>query len=115
MTCPRCHAENRDGLRFCEDCGTRLTLTCAQCGGDLAPGGRFCSSCGTPAGIESAGRTPSPKSYTPKHLAERILISKAAVRGWQVPGMPGAEPVLSGGWGVRSPFVTRVSVSDTET
>ena len=36
MTCPRCHAENRDGLRFCEDCGSRLTLACSQCGGELA-------------------------------------------------------------------------------
>ena len=50
MTCPRCHAENRDGLRFCEDCGSRLALTCSQCGGELAPGKRFCGSCGTPAG-----------------------------------------------------------------
>ena len=34
----------------------------------------------TPAG-ESAARTPSPESYTPKHLAERILTSKAALEG----------------------------------
>ena len=81
MTCPRCHAENRDGLRFCEDCGSRRTPTCAQCGGELAPGKRFCGSCGAPAGIESAGRTPSPESYTPRHLAEKILISKAALEG----------------------------------
>jgi hypothetical protein len=45
MQCPRCHAENRAGLRFCEDCGSRLTLTCSQCGGELAPGKRFCGSC----------------------------------------------------------------------
>jgi class 3 adenylate cyclase/tetratricopeptide (TPR) repeat protein len=81
MTCPRCHAENRDGLRFCEDCGSHLTPTCAQCGGELAPGKRFCGSCGAPAGIESAGRTPSPESYTPRHLAEKILTSKAALEG----------------------------------
>jgi Double zinc ribbon len=49
MTCPRCHAENRDGLRFCEDCGSQLSLICAQCGGELAPGKRFCGSRGTPA------------------------------------------------------------------
>jgi hypothetical protein len=40
MQCPRCHAENRDGLRFCEDYGGRLTLACSQCGGELAPGKR---------------------------------------------------------------------------
>jgi class 3 adenylate cyclase len=28
-----------------------------------------------------AGRTPSPESYTPKHLAEKILTSKAALEG----------------------------------
>jgi class 3 adenylate cyclase/tetratricopeptide (TPR) repeat protein len=81
MTCPRCHAENRDGLRFCEDCGSRLTLACSQCGGELAPGKRFCGSCGAPAGAESATRTPSLESYTPKHLAERILTSRAALEG----------------------------------
>ena len=81
MQCPRCRAENRDGLRFCEDCGSRLTLTCSQCGGELAPGKRFCGSCGAPAAGESAARTPSPESYTPKHLAERILTSKAALEG----------------------------------
>jgi class 3 adenylate cyclase/tetratricopeptide (TPR) repeat protein len=81
MTCPRCHAENRDGLRFCEDCGSQLRLTCAQCGGELAPGKRFCGSCGTPAAGQSAARTASPESYTPKHLAEKILTSKAALEG----------------------------------
>jgi double zinc ribbon protein len=81
MQCPRCHAENRDGLRFSEDCGSRLTLTCAQCGGELAPGKRFCGSCGAPAVGESTAHTPTPESYTPKHLAEKILTSKAALEG----------------------------------
>src|SRR5262245_19901399 len=81
MQCPRCHVENREGLRFCEDCGSRLTLTCAQCGGDLAPGKRFCGSCGAPAVGSSAARTPTPESYTPKHLAEKILTSKTALEG----------------------------------
>jgi Double zinc ribbon len=81
MTCPRCHAENRDGLRFCEDCGNRLTVTCSQCGGELAPGKRFCGSCGTPVAGQSATRTPTPESYTPKHLAEKILTSKSALEG----------------------------------
>jgi class 3 adenylate cyclase/tetratricopeptide (TPR) repeat protein len=81
MQCPRCHAESRNGLRFCEDCGNRLTLTCSKCGGELAPGKRFCGLCGSPAGGQSAASTPSPESYTPKHLAERILTSKSALEG----------------------------------
>ena len=81
MRCPRCQHENRPQAKFCEDCGSRLTLTCAQCGGDLAPGKRFCGSCGAPAAGESTARTVSPESYTPKHLAEKILTSKSALEG----------------------------------
>src|SRR5262245_23002932 len=80
MTCPRCYAETRETLRFCEDCGSRLTPTCSQCGAELAPGKRFCGSCGTPA-RQSPASTFSPASYTPKHLAEKILISKTALEG----------------------------------
>jgi hypothetical protein len=31
MQCPRCHAENRDGLTLCEDRGARLAAW-AECG-----------------------------------------------------------------------------------
>src|SRR5215470_8395814 len=68
MECPRCHAQTREGLRFCEDCGSRLTLSCSQCGAELGPGKRFCGSCGASVEGPSAARTPSPEAYTPKHL-----------------------------------------------
>src|SRR5262245_24526957 len=82
MQCPGCHAENRDGLKFCEDCGIRLAVTCASCGADVTPGKRFCGSCGEPLGsITPDTRFTSPQSYTPKHLAERILTSKSSLEG----------------------------------
>src|SRR5262245_59787931 len=78
MQCPRCRAPNREGLRFCEDCGARLAATCPSCGAEVSAGKRFCGSCGTPLGAsETSLRTP--ESYTPKHLAEKILTSKAAL------------------------------------
>ncbi len=48
-------------------------------------GSRFCNKCGTPVSGESAeqARFASPESYTPKHLAEKILTSKAARHGDQ--------------------------------
>jgi class 3 adenylate cyclase/tetratricopeptide (TPR) repeat protein len=60
-----------------------LGATCSACGNDLPAGSRFCNKCGTPVSGESAGqaRLASPESYTPKHLAERILTSKAALEG----------------------------------
>ena len=76
-------AENRDGLRFCEDCGSRLTLACAQCGGDTRAGQAILSARAEPQPpANAAARTlESPESYTPKHLAEKILTSKAALEG----------------------------------
>jgi class 3 adenylate cyclase/tetratricopeptide (TPR) repeat protein len=81
MRCPRCHAGNRDGLKFCEDCGARLATACAQCGAEITPGKRFCGSCGSPVTAHSAGRFAAPDSYTPKDLVEKILTSKAALEG----------------------------------
>ena len=81
MKCPRCQAENDAGARFCEDCGARLEVACAGCGTPVTPGKRFCRSCGAALIAEPAGGFASPKSYTPKHLAEKILTSKSALEG----------------------------------
>ena len=84
MQCPRCQHENPTGSSFCLECGTRLGLVCASCGTELPPGSKFCNKCGTAAvSSPTAGqsRFASPESYTPKHLAEKILTSKAALEG----------------------------------
>jgi class 3 adenylate cyclase/tetratricopeptide (TPR) repeat protein len=83
MKCSQCQHENPLGSNFCLGCGTRLGATCGACGNDLPAGSRFCNKCGTPVSDESAkqGRFASPESYTPKHLAERILTSKSALEG----------------------------------
>ena len=45
-------------------------------------GAKFCSECGQPTAIATAAhRFASPQTYTPKHLAERILLSKEALEG----------------------------------
>ena len=38
MTCPRCQAENRDGARFCEECGATFAAVCAGCGATVEAG-----------------------------------------------------------------------------
>src|SRR5262245_8833424 len=83
MTCPRCQHENPPGSNFCLGCGARLGLTCSSCNTELPPSSRFCNKCGAPVTAETSAATgsPSPESYTPKHLAERILTSKAALEG----------------------------------
>ncbi len=83
MKCPRCQYENPPGSNFCLGCGRRLGVTCGACGNDLPTGSRFCNKCGTPATGGPAGhaRFTSPESYTPQHLAEKILTSKSALEG----------------------------------
>src|SRR5205823_10338099 len=50
---------------------------------ELSPDARFCSECGTPvaSGQSTPPSPPAPESYTPQHLAERILTAKAALEG----------------------------------
>jgi predicted ATPase/class 3 adenylate cyclase len=81
VKCPRCQVANRDGVRFCEECGSRLALICAGCGAEMLPDKRFCGSCGAPVGTPSPERFASPQGYTPKHLAEKILTSRDALEG----------------------------------
>ena len=85
MKCSRCQHENRPGAKFCEECAAPLARVCANCGAQLSPTAKFCSECAHPTGSASTGpaapRFSSPENYTPKHLAERILESKAALEG----------------------------------
>src|SRR3989442_14919421 len=84
VNCPRCQHKNEAGAKFCEQCAAPLTRTCAQCGRQLSPTAKFCPECAHPVGFPSgaaAARFISPESYTPKHLAERILTSTAALEG----------------------------------
>jgi class 3 adenylate cyclase/tetratricopeptide (TPR) repeat protein len=83
MKCPRCQHENPTGSNFCLGCGARFGISCSSCSNELPPGSRFCNKCGTPVALESTGqsRFSSPETYTPKHLAEKILTSKAALEG----------------------------------
>ena len=81
MKCPRCQSQNREGVRFCEQCGLRLELACPSCGAPVAPDAKFCGACGAALGAGPAERFAAPHAYTPKHLAERILTSREALEG----------------------------------
>src|SRR5262245_24027891 len=81
MTCPRCQHENPQGARFCEECATPLPRTCLNCGTLLSATAKFCHACAHPVGARTGTQARSPDSYTPKHLAEKILTSKSALEG----------------------------------
>src|SRR5262245_10962429 len=83
MNCAACGTENRETAKFCEQCAAPLLRKCGSCGAALRPTAKFCDECGAPTGRSST--TPilnrEPRSYTPKHLAEKILTSRSALEG----------------------------------
>ena len=83
MRCPQCQFENREGVKFCEQCGAKVELTCPACGSSVPPDRKFCGACGQSLTSASypAEKFISPQAYTPKHLAEKILTSKSALEG----------------------------------
>src|SRR5262245_46758928 len=82
MMCPRCQRENPATVKFCGECGARLDVACSACRAPNPPTNKFCHECGAAMGPKpAAGPLASPESYTPKHLAEKILTSKAALEG----------------------------------
>ncbi len=48
--CPSCGHVNPEGVKFCQECGGKLTSAgkafCTSCGAELAAGTRFCGECG---------------------------------------------------------------------
>jgi len=91
VICGACGNEAPAGSAFCNGCGAKLVLTCASCGATPPPGSRFCNGCGASLGAAAASTVTErvrplsdardPRSYTPKHLADRILRSKSALEG----------------------------------
>ena len=102
MLCGACRTDNPPENRFCDQCGAALQTVCPSCGAALRPEARFCGACGklrgeasptgTPAQPEAgSARASAPAaalayrspvvSYTPRHLADKILRSRSALEG----------------------------------
>jgi hypothetical protein len=77
-----CEHENPADVRFCGECGARLDVLCSACGAGNPSTNKFCHGCGGP--LIAPADTPkfgSPDSYTPPHLARKILTSRSALEG----------------------------------
>ena len=71
--------------KFCLGCGQRLPSACPACGHALPDGAKFCIECGASVASGTAPTNGSPASYTPRHLAEKILASRSAIEGERKP------------------------------
>src|SRR6266542_1776904 len=73
MNCPDCGTENREGRKFCSNCGRALALLCPACGTANEPGERFCGECGS-ALTQAAPRAVAPAARKGP-ASERRLVS----------------------------------------
>jgi len=90
MKCPKCQYENREGAKFCNECGNKLESACPECGNLNRLGAKFCDDCGHNLAV--ADETP-PKElsfdeklekiqrYLPKGLTEKILSQRDKIEG----------------------------------
>jgi class 3 adenylate cyclase/tetratricopeptide (TPR) repeat protein len=87
VDCVQCQAQNPTDAVFCENCGSRLEVGCPSCGRANRLGAKFCTGCGQqlletlPAPQLTEGKFRSVETYTPRHLAEKILNSKTSLEG----------------------------------
>ena len=84
MNCPKCQYENRDGAKFCKDCGFNLEVACSECGTVYEFGSKFCDECGFD--LRKSSEPPTleysrPDSYIPKFLADKILTTRSSIEG----------------------------------
>ena len=95
MRCSRCQFDNFPTMNFCVECGSRLDLRCPQCGAETQPTFKFCGQCGAALEAPEPAREQAPiakaqvyrrqeakiQTYTPQHLAEKILTTRSALEG----------------------------------
>ena len=77
MNCSICGFATPSGSKFCGNCAQPLKLVYSKCRFENPPGFKFCGECAAPLISEAKTKprspNPDPRSYTPKHLAEKIL------------------------------------------
>src|SRR5580765_4077130 len=82
MICSHCRHANRAEAKFCDQCAAPLLAPCPDCGATNPPRSKLCSQCG--AALDGAPPSTAaivPVAYTPRHLTEKILISRSALEG----------------------------------
>jgi class 3 adenylate cyclase/tetratricopeptide (TPR) repeat protein len=90
MKCLKCQTENKEGAKFCLECGHRFEIKCPQCGRSVPLGAKFCDECGHALSFPSK---PAPKElsfdeklrkiqkYLPSGLTEKILSQREKIEG----------------------------------
>jgi len=90
MKCPKCQAENPEGMKFCGKCGTKLERVCPKCNFSNPPQFIFCGECGHDLILPSKPiskdlsfdeKLAKIQRYLPKDLTQKILAQRGKIEG----------------------------------
>ena len=90
MECPKCQFNNREGAKFCNECGHKFQLTCPDCGSNNRVGSKFCDECGSnlsvpikeaPKDLSFDEKLTKIQKYLPKGLTDKILSQRDRIEG----------------------------------
>jgi class 3 adenylate cyclase/predicted ATPase len=90
MQCPKCQFENREGAKFCIECGNKLEINCSKCSHLNPPESKYCEECGSqldllseqsPKDLSFDEKLTKIQKYLPKGLTEKILSQRDRIEG----------------------------------
>jgi class 3 adenylate cyclase/tetratricopeptide (TPR) repeat protein len=90
MKCPGCQFDNREGAKFCIECGKKLEIDCSNCNHLNPPASKFCEECGAklnlhpdeaPQELSFDDKIAKIQKYLPKGVTEKILAQKDRIEG----------------------------------
>jgi class 3 adenylate cyclase/tetratricopeptide (TPR) repeat protein len=90
MKCPKCQFDNREGAKFCIECGNKLEINCPKCSHLNPPSSKFCEECGfklnllsdqDPKALSFDKKLSKIQKYLPKGLTEKILSQRDRIEG----------------------------------
>jgi class 3 adenylate cyclase/predicted ATPase len=83
MKCPGCQFDNREGAKFCIECGNKLEINCPKCRHLNPPESKFCEECGH--------NLREPKEAPPKDASGPADAMPTAARSDALASAPEAE------------------------
>src|SRR4030042_3978394 len=90
MKCPKCQAQNPEGMKFCVECGKKLEIICPKCGFSNSPIFKFCGECGhdlslplrpIPKELSFEEKPATIQRYLPKDLTQKIIAQRDKIEG----------------------------------
>ena len=90
MKCSKCQFENREGIKFCEECGAKFEFECPACKASIPFGRKFCGECGhkieatpekLPKELSFDEKLTKIQKYLPKGLTDKILAQRDRIEG----------------------------------